>query len=162
MGEKNLVCLSLVFLAAAVAVLAGHAHGADICAKADYVPLCRSMAKGAANNPAAALKVAMEKMIVETKRAKAASAKIGKSPALLLCAENYGYNISYLQECLMLLKIKDKNTLMIRLSAVVATYGVCDDAIGESGIVTQAASLVSIDKRLTQMTSNCLHFTSLT
>ncbi|XP_022151947.1 uncharacterized protein LOC111019796 [Momordica charantia] len=144
-----------------VAFMAGHAHVSNICGKADDVPLCRSMVKGA-TDPVAATKASIDQLITETKRAKEASVQLGKSSFMGACTQNFGDNILNLQEGLQALKSRDKGTLMSSLSAVVSLYSGCDDAIGEGGIVTQAAGIVSINSQLIHMASNCLYLADLT
>ncbi|XP_022151923.1 uncharacterized protein LOC111019778 [Momordica charantia] len=158
MGAKNLVCLSLVFLAAAMA----QTHAADICAKADHVALCRSMAKGVGNNPVAATRAGIEKLITATKLAREASIKSGRSGALGVCKETYANAISELKTGLDYLQKKDKDSLNIELSGAMTDYTTCDDAIAESGVVGKAVGVLKNDRMLLRMASTCLYLATLT
>ncbi|XP_022151772.1 uncharacterized protein LOC111019676 [Momordica charantia] len=158
MGAKNLVCLSLVLVAVAVA----QAHAADICAKADYAALCRSMVKGAGNNPVAATRAGIEKLILATKIAREARLKSAKSGALGVCKETFANAISELKMGLDYLQKKDKDSLNIELSGAMTDYTTCDDAIAESGVVGKAVGIVKIDRTLLNMASNCLYLSTLT
>ncbi|XP_022151919.1 uncharacterized protein LOC111019774 [Momordica charantia] len=161
MGEKNLVCFSLVFLAAAVALLAGHAHGSDICVNANDVPQCRAIVKGA-TDPVAALRAAIEQLIFETKRANEASVALAANPGPLdVCKQNFDNAIRDLQRSLESLKIQDKDSLESHLSAALSDYVRCDGAVIEGDMMVQSVGIFKTDNVLLNMASNVIYLASL-
>ncbi|XP_038891721.1 uncharacterized protein LOC120081119 [Benincasa hispida] len=164
MAENRLVSFSLVFLAAATVVLfAGQAQGIDICGEAGYVPLCRSVVKGV-SDPAVAIVKAIEHLLFETKRAKAASVKMVNKQAINVCNQNYDSAIDDLEKALEYLKSNDKASLRVMLSGALSFYVSCTDAVMEVtgfGVVKMVSEIVKTDTTLKQLASNCLHIASL-
>lgn len=157
MAENHMVSFSLVVLAAVFAV---QVHGTDICSKADYGPLCRSVVKGA-SDPIAAMKTSIEHLMLETQRAKSTSTKLGKSQSMDVCKQNFDDAIYDLEKSLEYLKKNDKPGLKISLSAALTYYVTCDDAVAEGGIMQMAEGLLSTDTMLRHMASNCLYLSTL-
>ncbi|CAK9316574.1 unnamed protein product [Citrullus colocynthis] len=161
MAEKQLVSFSLVFLAAVL--FAGQAQGSDICQEAQYVPLCRSVVKGT-SDPTVAIKIAIENLLFETKRAKAGSVKLANAQAINACNQNYDSAIDSLEKGLQYLKSKDKQSLQVMLSGALSFYVSCSDAVVEVssfGVVKMASTIMNTDTTLQHLASNCLHVASL-
>ncbi|XP_022131971.1 pectinesterase inhibitor 12-like [Momordica charantia] len=132
--------------------------GFDICRKADYPAMCRSVVKGL-NNPRVAFEAAVRQLMFQTSRAKSvAQRNKDKSSAMEVCFEVYDDAYSNLETGLSNLKSHDKSSLNVDLSAVLTDYVTCDDAINEEGITSPVTRTNAI---LSQMASNCLYFSSL-
>ncbi|XP_004135485.1 uncharacterized protein LOC101212847 [Cucumis sativus] len=168
MAKKQLVSFSPVFLvvaaAAAVVVLfAGQAQGVDICVHSEYIPLCRSVVKGA-SDPTAAIKTAIGHLLFETKRAKTSSVVLGNEQAISACNQNYDLALDNLQKSLEYLQSKDLASLRVMLSGALSSYVSCTDAVAEVssfGVVKMAKNVEQTDTTLQHLAGNCLHIASL-
>ncbi|KAA0034294.1 pectinesterase inhibitor-like [Cucumis melo var. makuwa] len=166
MAKKQSVSFSPVFLVVATAVVvlfAGQAQGVDICAQAEYVPLCRSVVKGA-SDPTVAIKTAIQHLSFETKRAKTASSILGNKQAIDACTQNYDSALDNLQKSLEYLQIKDLPSLRVMLSGALSFYVSCTDAVAEVstfGVVKMAKNVEKTDTALQHLAGNCLHIASL-
>ncbi|KAA0061069.1 hypothetical protein IC582_006787 [Cucumis melo] len=128
----------------------------DLCKKADYPALCRSVVKGL-TDPSTAMETSIKKLMVETKQAMSV-AKRQKSSAMDVCIEVYDDAYSNLETSLSSLKSHDKGTLNINLSASLTDYVTCDDAIAERG---STSPVTRNNKLLREMTTNCLYLSGL-
>ncbi|KGN51780.1 pectinesterase inhibitor 12 [Cucumis sativus] len=158
MGEKHLVSFSMVFLL--VAVFISQAQGSALCDEAAFPALCRSTVKGA-SDPTSALKITIEHLIFETKRAKDSSLKIGSLKSLGVCKQNFDDAVDDLQSSLAYMQKKDIPSLKINLSAALTFYSTCDDAVVESGDQKKASTVLSNDLLLQHLAANCLHLSTL-
>jgi hypothetical protein len=158
MAFKHYTSFSLVFLATATILLAGHAHGTkDLCQEADYKALCRAVVKGL-SEPHAALKPAIHLLIIESRRAFELADKQGKSMNVPVCKQNFDDAIDNLQKCLKNLKNRDFPRLKINLSAALSDYMICDYAITVSAFNNPISKNTAL---LRHMASNCLYLSSL-
>ena len=128
----------------------------DLCKKADYPALCRSVVKGLVD-PSTAMETSIKQLMVETKQAMSV-AKRQKSSAMDVCIEVYDDAYSNLETCLSSLKSHDKGTLNINLSAALTDYVTCQDAIAEKGL---SSPITRNNNLLSQMTTNCLYLSGL-
>lgn len=159
------IYFSLVLLATTTVLLASHTHGHssllsgkhDLCEKADFKPLCRTMVKGLAD-PRAALGSAIYQLIFQSRRAMRLVNMHGKSEYVDVCKENLDDAIDNLNTCLQNLKENDLASLNTNLSAALADYVTCDDSFSESG---QSNPFGQIDELLRDMASNCLYLSTL-
>lgn len=173
MAIKHYISFSLVFLATTTFLLAGnthghglllhgHAHGLrigkrDLCRKADYKPLCRSIVRGQ-SDPRAAVGSAIYQLIFQSRQAMRLADRLGKSPYAKSCKENFDDAIYNLNTCLQNLRKRDKASLNINLSAALNDYVTCDDTFSESG---RSNPLRKTDALLRHMASNCLYLSTL-
>ncbi|KAG7034534.1 hypothetical protein SDJN02_04264, partial [Cucurbita argyrosperma subsp. argyrosperma] len=158
MAQQNLVSL---FLIAAI-LLCCQAHASDVCDKAEYVDLCKSVVKGA-TDPKAAIKTSLEFLLSETQRLKASSGKFKNSQFIDVCTENYDSAIDDLNNSLKNLQSNDIASLKITLSGSLSFYETCNDAVAEGGkgVVKVASKLVKKDNKLKHIAANALHFATL-
>ncbi|XP_023542070.1 uncharacterized protein LOC111802045 [Cucurbita pepo subsp. pepo] len=158
MAKMHSVSFSMIVL---VAVFGGQAKGGGPCDKADHVQLCQTAVKGA-TEPEAALKAAIEHLIVETERAREEAAKLGKMEPLDVCKTNFNDAIRGLKESLNHLKTKDKHSLKTKLSAALTFYVTCDDTLAEGRVVQLASDVLTTDAMLRQLAGVCLYLATLT
>ncbi|XP_022977265.1 uncharacterized protein LOC111477633 [Cucurbita maxima] len=158
MAQQNLVSF---FLIAAI-LLGCQAHASDLCDKAEYVELCKSVVKGA-TDPKAAIKTSIEFLLSETRRLKASSEKLKSSQFIDVCTDNYDSAIDDLNNSLQNLRSNDIASLQITLSGSLSFYETCNDALAEGGkgVVQVASRLVKQDHKLQHIAANALHFASL-
>ncbi|KAJ8758981.1 hypothetical protein K2173_003219 [Erythroxylum novogranatense] len=127
----NMRSFSLVFLATATVLLAGQVVVAsDLCAGADYKPLCKSLLKGI-NNPAVATEAIINNLIRQTTHAKSLASRLGKDQKLDACIDNYDLALDSLNKALIAYKGNDKEKCAIMLSACIASYSTCEDTFAE-------------------------------
>ncbi|KAB1202710.1 hypothetical protein CJ030_MR7G024230 [Morella rubra] len=164
MAMKHYTSFSLVFLATITGLLAGGADAGehsdntkDLCHRADFQPLCRSVVKGL-NEPHAALESAINQLISHSHRAKGLAGRHGKSQNVDVCKENFDDAIFNLKTSLKNLKTRDLDSLNTNLSAALSDYVTCDDAFTES---SQNNPIGDTDTLLRHMASNCLYLSSL-
>ena len=137
MASKHYTSFSLVFLAAATILLAGHAHGTkDLCQGFEHESVCRTLVQGL-SDPHEALKPAIHQLIIEGRRALRLANNQKKNTFLDGCKENFSFAIEDLQACLRVLKndhlnVLQKGDLLNSLSAVVSFYETCNDTYLEA------------------------------
>ncbi|KAG7029213.1 hypothetical protein SDJN02_07550, partial [Cucurbita argyrosperma subsp. argyrosperma] len=154
-------CSSLFVAIMACMCFTAHAFfnlniGMDICQKADYPALCRSVARGQAD-PSVVLEATIRLLMVQTYKAMG-QARRDKTSAMEVCLEVYDDAFSSLQTAISNLKSHDKGSLGINLSAALTDYVTCDDAVEESGL---SSPVTRRNARMRKMTSNCLYLSSL-
>jgi pectinesterase inhibitor-like protein len=165
MAIKHYTSFSLVFLATTTVLLVGRTHGHglrtgkhDICQKADFKPLCRTVVKGL-TDPRVALRSAIHQLIIQSRRAIRLADLHGKSDQYMdVCKESFDDALTSLRTSLKNLKNHDRASLNINLSAALSDYVTCDDAFSESGM---GNPLGKIDALMSRMASNCLYLSSL-
>lgn len=129
----------------------------DLCGKADYPVLCRSVVRGL-SKPSVALESAIRQLMLQTKMARTTAKRLRKSPGMEVCSETYKDAFGNLKTCLSTLKTGDKPTLNINLSAALTGYVTCDDAVAERG---GTSPVTRTNLTLRQMATNCLYLSSL-
>ncbi|KAJ8773569.1 hypothetical protein K2173_005815 [Erythroxylum novogranatense] len=151
--------LSPVFLVAATIILVGQvAVATDLCANADYKPLCSSLVKGI-GNAAAATESIIQNLITQTNHAKSQASRLEKDQKLDVCIENYDLAIDSLNKALKAYKGGDKYTGDINLSAAIASYSTCEDTFDEFNV---ASPLKKKDNLMEQTAATGLTVAKLT
>ncbi|XP_038886537.1 uncharacterized protein LOC120076712 [Benincasa hispida] len=161
-SRTNICCLLVVAMMAVTLCSKGQAAlislnlSLDLCQRADFPALCRSVVKGI-HDPSVAIESTIKQLMFQTKQAMNV-ARRRKSSAMDVCIEVYDDAYSNLETCLSSLQSHDKGTLNINLSAALTDYVTCDDAVAEIGLISPVTRTNDLMRR---MASNCLYLSSL-
>ncbi|XP_023926389.1 uncharacterized protein LOC112037804 [Quercus suber] len=129
---KDYTFFSYVFLATAVILLTGHAHGAGLCDKSPNKQVCDSIVY-TRTNARDAVVAACHKLVSETKVAKAVAKNQSKSTEIDNCIRDFDGAISISKRALESLNANDYTGLRNYISATLTNYQACDGGFQGSG-----------------------------
>ena len=154
---KHYTFFSLVILATASILLAGHAHGRvltdDLCKNAQNKPLCRKIVNNR-TDPHDALVSSIHKLIYESKAATKLAHQQGESREMDVCIAKFEDSIDILKKSLKSLEDRDLPGLNVNLLAAMNGYVACDDAFSESKVINP---IDKIDAFLCEMAVNSIY-----
>ena len=123
---KDYTFFSYVFLATAVILLAGHAHGAGLCDNAPNKQVCNSTVYNR-TNPRDAVVAAIHKMIYQNKVAKEVAKKQPESPQIERCIRLFEGAIYMAKLALEYLNSGNRNVARDYINVTIDNYQICDD-----------------------------------
>ena len=129
---KGYTFFSYVFLATAVILLTGHAHGAGLCDNSPNKQVCNSIVYNR-TNPRDAAVAACHKLVYETKVAKKVAQEQPKSTEIDNCIRDFDGAITITKRALESLNKSDYAGLTNYMSATQVNYQACDGGFQGSG-----------------------------
>ena len=129
---KGYTFFSYVFLATAVILLNGHAHGAGLCDNSPNKQVCNSIVYNR-TNPRDAAVAACHKLVYETKVAKKVAQEQPKSTEIDNCIRDFDGAITITKRALESLNKSDYTGLTNYMNATQVNYQACDGGFQGSG-----------------------------
>ncbi|XP_023923892.1 uncharacterized protein LOC112035295 [Quercus suber] len=130
---KDYTFFSYVFLATAILLLTGHAHGPGLCDNSPHKQVCHSIVYNR-TNPRDAVVAACHKLVSQTKAAKVVAQRQPNSTEIYDCITSFNVSIFYTKDALKCLS----NNMPVFLSRDALldaqdNYKLCDDGFQNSG-----------------------------
>ena len=131
-SNKNYIFFSYVFLATAVILLIGQAHGAGLCDKSPYKQVCASIVYNR-TDPRQASVAAVHKLVYQSKVAKVVAQRQNKSTEIDYCISKFDSSIGFLKISLKAMSGGDYRNLRTYIIQARVAYNGCDSEFRTSG-----------------------------
>ncbi|KAL0005047.1 hypothetical protein SO802_012608 [Lithocarpus litseifolius] len=129
---KDYTFFSYVFLATAVILLIGQAHGAGLCDNSPNKQICYSIVYNR-TDPREASIAAVHKLVYQSKVAKVVAKTQNKSTEIDYCISKFDSSIVYLKYSLNAMSIGDYRTLRTYIIQARIAYNGCDSEFRTAG-----------------------------
>nr|XP_023904631.1 uncharacterized protein LOC112016317 [Quercus suber] len=129
---KDYTFFSYVFLATAVFILIGQAHGASLCDNSPYKKICASIVYNR-TDPRQASIAAVHKLVFQSKVAKVVAQRQNRTTEINYCIAKFDLAIGFLKKSLEFMKAGDFHNLRTYIIQARVAYGGCDSEFRTSG-----------------------------